>query len=390
METTNQPQEEENNSNLKTAVNRTRIFRSNNVFDKQWMSYPEFSSWLVPVEVDDTAARCSICSTELSASLFVLRKHSKTSYHRNMLIKTPIYEKNDRVEDKAISDDKPTPTATALKTYQKNLTETSINNIYEKAMDRGRNYTDKISSDGNKYYGNSINNYNSNTKYIQNKNDSTSNLVVVVNKQYTKDDYDYGNDELNTCDKTMNQNVISVGAIVTKRAPFWKGTAVVNGHVTCLNLGNYDGRYLVLFFHTQDFTKNEDLIALSDKVDDFRMLNAEVVACSVDSHITHLVWTRQFRKKYSVTKSAPKMPLLSDATHVISKSYGCYLPEFGHSLNAYYIIDSAGVLRHKTISDIPAVWNINEALRLISAFQYTDKTESLCPANWIPGEPTII
>jgi len=40
--------------------------------------------------------------------------------------------------------------------------------------------------------------------------------------------------------------------IVSKPAPFWKATAVVNGHVTELKLSDYNGRYLVLFFYPQD------------------------------------------------------------------------------------------------------------------------------------------
>lgn len=40
--------------------------------------------------------------------------------------------------------------------------------------------------------------------------------------------------------------------LVSKPAPFWKATAVVNGHVTELKLSDYNGRYLVLFFYPQD------------------------------------------------------------------------------------------------------------------------------------------
>lgn len=40
--------------------------------------------------------------------------------------------------------------------------------------------------------------------------------------------------------------------LVSKPAPFWKATAVVNGHVTELKLSDYNSRYLVLFFYPQD------------------------------------------------------------------------------------------------------------------------------------------
>lgn len=56
---------------------------------------------------------------------------------------------------------------------------------------------------------------------------------------------------------------------------------------------------------------------------------------------------------------------------------------------AHYIIDMRGILRHVTINDLPVGRNIGEILRLLEAFQYTDETETLCPADWKPGEPTI-
>lgn len=73
-----------------------------------------------------------------------------------------------------------------------------------------------------------------------------------------------------------------------------------------------------------------ELIALSDRVSEFRALNTEVVACSVDSYLSHQAWSRTLRSDGGI--AIPKMPLLSDPTHAISKSYGCYLPELGHSL----------------------------------------------------------
>lgn len=48
-----------------------------------------------------------------------------------------------------------------------------------------------------------------------------------------------------------------------------------------------------------------------------------------------------------------------------------------------------GILRHVTINDLPVGRNISEILRLLEAFQYTDETETLCPADWKPGDATI-
>ena len=43
-------------------------------------------------------------------------------------------------------------------------------------------------------------------------------------------------------------------ALISKPAPHWSGTAVVNGEFKDLNLDMYKGKYLVFFFYPLDFT----------------------------------------------------------------------------------------------------------------------------------------
>ena len=40
-----------------------------------------------------------------------------------------------------------------------------------------------------------------------------------------------------------------------------------------------------------------EIIAFSDRVDEFRKLDTEVIAASVDSHFTHLAWLKTPRKE---------------------------------------------------------------------------------------------
>ena len=84
------------------------------------------------------------------------------------------------------------------------------------------------------------------------------------------------------------------------------------------------------------------------------------------------------------------IPLLSDITHKISKDYGVYLEDNGHSLRGLFIIDDKGVLRQITMNDLPVGRSVDETLRLLQAFQYTDKHGEVCPAGWKPGQATII
>ena len=51
-------------------------------------------------------------------------------------------------------------------------------------------------------------------------------------------------------------------------------------------------------------------------------------------------------------------------------------------LHAPVSTDPTGMIRHMTINDLPVGRNVDEALRLIKAFQYVEKHGEVCPANW--------
>ncbi|XP_038612919.1 peroxiredoxin-4 [Tachyglossus aculeatus] len=179
-------------------------------------------------------------------------------------------------------------------------------------------------------------------------------------------------------------------AHISKPAPDWEGTAVINGEFKELKLTDYRGKYLVFFFYPLDFTFvcPTEIIAFGDRIAEFRAINTEVVACSVDSQFTHLAWINTPRKQGGL--GPMKIPLLSDLTHQISKDYGVYLEDLGHTLRGLFIIDDKGILRQITMNDLPVGRSVDETLRLVQAFQYTDKHGEVCPAGWKPGSETII
>lgn len=177
---------------------------------------------------------------------------------------------------------------------------------------------------------------------------------------------------------------------ISQPAPFWQGTAIVNSEFKELNLTQFNGKYLVFFFYPLDFTFvcPTEIIAFSDRVGEFKSIDTEVVAASVDSPFTHLAWIKTPRKQGGL--GPINIPLLSDITHQISRDYGVFLDDLGHSLRGLFIIDPKGILRQITMNDLPVGRSVDETLRLIQAFQYTDKHGEVCPANWKPGSPTII
>ncbi|XP_036768714.1 peroxiredoxin-4 isoform X1 [Manis pentadactyla] len=186
------------------------------------------------------------------------------------------------------------------------------------------------------------------------------------------------------------KNIIYFSSLVSKPAPYWEGTAVINGEFKELKLTDYHGKYLVFFFYPLDFTFvcPTEIIAFGDRIEEFRAINTEVVACSVDSQFTHLAWINTPRRQGGL--GPIKFPLLSDLTHQIAKDYGVYLEDSGHTLRGLFIIDDKGILRQITLNDLPVGRSVDETLRLVQAFQYTDKHGEVCPAGWKPGSETII
>ncbi|KAG0694355.1 Peroxiredoxin-1 [Chionoecetes opilio] len=57
-------------------------------------------------------------------------------------------------------------------------------------------------------------------------------------------------------------------------------------------------------------------------------------------------------------------------------------------MRGLFIIDNKGVLRQITMNDLPVGRSVDETLRLVQAFQFTDDHGEVCPAGWKPGDDT--
>ncbi|XP_032922566.1 thioredoxin-dependent peroxide reductase, mitochondrial [Catharus ustulatus] len=178
-------------------------------------------------------------------------------------------------------------------------------------------------------------------------------------------------------------------AAVTQHAPAFKGTAVVDGEFKELSLNDFKGKYLVLFFYPLDFTFvcPTEIVAFSNKANEFRDVNCEVVAVSVDSHFSHLAWINTPRKSGGLGKM--NIPVLSDLTKQISRDYGVLLEGPGIALRGLFIIDPNGIIKHLSVNDLPVGRSVEETLRLVKAFQFVETHGEVCPANWTPNSPTI-
>lgn len=83
------------------------------------------------------------------------------------------------------------------------------------------------------------------------------------------------------------------------------------------------------------------------------------------------------------------IPLVSDPKPTIAQDDGVLKADEGFSFRGLFLIDEKGSLRQMTINDLPVGRSVDEILRLVQAFQFTDKHGEVCPAGWKPGSDTI-
>ncbi len=178
--------------------------------------------------------------------------------------------------------------------------------------------------------------------------------------------------------------------LVGSPAPTFNAKAVVGKEIVSLTWDQiHEKKWLVLFFYPLDFTFvcPTEIIAFSDAHKKFADLGAKVAAVSVDSEYTHLAWVNTPRKEGGLGQV--NFPLIADLSKSIARAYDVLTGE-GVALRGLFLIDPKGVVRHATINDLPVGRNVDEVIRVIEAFQYVEKHGEVCPANWHPGEATMI
>ncbi|KAF0301126.1 Thioredoxin-dependent peroxide reductase, mitochondrial [Amphibalanus amphitrite] len=189
--------------------------------------------------------------------------------------------------------------------------------------------------------------------------------------------------------RLLSRTAPALAPRVQQPAPDFKGQAVVDGEFRTVQLSDFKGQYLVLFFYPLDFTFvcPTELTAFSDRMDEFRALNTAVVGVSTDSQFSHLAWIDTPRRSGGL--GGLSYPLLSDFSKAIAREYGVLLEDEGVALRGLFLIDPSGVLRQMSVNDLPVGRSVDETLRLVRAFQFVEEHGEVCPANWQPGGATI-
>lgn len=173
--------------------------------------------------------------------------------------------------------------------------------------------------------------------------------------------------------------------LVQKPAPDFKAEAVLpDGSTQELSLSSYKGKYVVLFFYPLDFTFvcPTEILAFSNRIEEFKKRGVEVIGCSVDSAHSHRAWRNTKTDDGGI--GAISYPLVSDLTKSIAASYDVLI-DGGVALRGTFLIDKAGIVRQATINDLPLGRSIDETLRLVDALQFTEQHGEVCPAGWQKG-----
>ena len=178
---------------------------------------------------------------------------------------------------------------------------------------------------------------------------------------------------------------------VGQDAPEFTATAVVDQEFKTIKLSDYRGKYVVLFFYPLDFTFvcPTEIIAFSDRYEEFTKINTEVLGVSVDSEFSHLAWIQTPRKEGGVGDIA--YPLVSDIKKEISTAYNVLEPDAGVALRGLFIIDKDGVIQHATVNNLSFGRSVDETLRTLKAIQHVQThPDEVCPAGWQEGDKTMV
>ena len=194
-------------------------------------------------------------------------------------------------------------------------------------------------------------------------------------------------------------------ALVGKKAPLFKASAVINGEeiVENFSLEQYIGKkHVVFFFYPKDFTFvcPTELHAFQEKLGEFESRGCAVVGCSTDTEQSHWGWL-QMEKKHGGIKGIT-YPVVADTTKTISENYGVLMGEYDldeednliatGAMIAYrglFLIDKKGVVRHLLINDLPLGRNVDEAIRMVDALTFNEENGEVCPANWTKGKDAM-
>ncbi len=159
------------------------------------------------------------------------------------------------------------------------------------------------------------------------------------------------------------------------------------GKIKEVNLEDYRGKWVILFFYPADFTFvcPTELEELAGLYSDFQKEGAEIISVSTDTAFSHKAWHDN-----SPAIGKVNFPMAADPTGEISKMLGVYLPDEGLALRGTFILNPEGEIKSMEVNDNSIGRSAKELLRKLRAAKFVSENDGLvCPASWEPGSDTL-
>lgn len=155
-----------------------------------------------------------------------------------------------------------------------------------------------------------------------------------------------------------------------------------------VKLGDYAGKWLVLFSYPADFTPvcTSEVIEFAKIQPVLKQVNCELLGVSVDSVYEHRNWLKHIEEASGIQV---RFPIIADLNLEVAGKYALLANENAEeALRSLFVIDPAQHIR--AIIQYPASTgrNIEEVIRLVKALQISD-TGVITPAGWQPGDEVI-
>lgn len=174
---------------------------------------------------------------------------------------------------------------------------------------------------------------------------------------------------------------------IGKMAPNFLTLGVYKQRLGKIRLSDYYGKkYVILVFYPANFTSVAltELIALSNRISEFRKLSTQILAISVDSPFSHLHYL--LSKPNQGGLGHLNYPLISDLNHSITSTYKL-LTNDGLALPGLFIIDKEGIIQYYTVNNLLCGRSITELLRILKSIQYIKENPGqACPVDWKFGD----
>ncbi|NUN10471.1 MAG: peroxiredoxin [Ignavibacteriaceae bacterium] len=149
---------------------------------------------------------------------------------------------------------------------------------------------------------------------------------------------------------------------------------------------HYQGKWILLFSHPADFTPvcTTEFVAFARKSYEFKNLNCELIALSIDQVFSHIKWVEWIKQNIGVDI---EFPIIADELGEIAQSLGMiHYVKATNTVRAVFIIGPDYKLRLMMYYPQEIGRQVDEILRALKALQIAEQYSVSMPENWPNNE----